>query len=118
MEYFEEDADKIIEDFIERGLIEVHGIDSYTGDITYIITEKCKQEYPELFEEHFSFVNEMAFSLWQKGYIEMKFDNDGSPMVILKDLDYVNDVYPTISVEERHFIENMIYMDQNTGDII
>lgn len=117
-EFDENEIDKVIANFLERGLIEIHGVESLTGEITYRITEKCKEEYPELFEEHFSFVNEMAFILWQKGYIEMKFDDDGLPMVMLKDLDYVNDVYPNLSREERYFIENMIYMDQNKGDII
>lgn len=115
---YEEDMDRIISDFIERGLIEIHGVDSVTGDITYRLTEKCKKEYPELFQEHFSFVNQLAFDLWEKGYIEMKFDYDGSPMVMLKDLDYINDVFPKINAEERNFIDNMIYMDQNKGDIL
>lgn len=115
---YEEEMDKVIADFIERGLIEIHGVDSVTGDITYRLTEKCKEEYPELFQEHFSFVNELAFGLWQEGYIEMKFDDDGTPMVMLKDLDYLNDVYPNISQEERNFIDNMIYMDKYKGDIL
>lgn len=109
---FEEDIDRIISDFIERGLIEVHGVDS-TGEITYKMTEKCKEEYPELFEEHFSFVNQMAFDLWQNGYIEMKFDENDGPMVMLKDIDYEKDVFPNVGPEERYFLENMINFYRN-----
>jgi len=113
MEEFEErEIDRVISDFVERGLIEIHGVDPLTGDITYRITERCKEEYPELFKEHSSFINQMAFDLWEKGYIEIKFDQDGSPMAMLKDLDYEKDVFPKIGVEERYFIQNMMYMDE------
>jgi hypothetical protein len=119
MEFFEEDGiDKVIEDLLDRGLIEIFGIESETGDFTYRITQKCKEEYPELFQEHFSFVNELAFDLWKRGYIEMKFDYDGNPMVMLKDLDYKKDVFPKLVPEEIMFIENMIYFEENKDDII
>lgn len=114
----EEKIDRIIEKFIEEGIIEMHGIDSYTGEFTYKLTSKAKEMFPELYEDHFAHVNQMAFELWQKGLIEMKFDEDSGPMVMLKDLDYINEIFPTLSTEERMFIENMLYVEENKDDII
>jgi hypothetical protein len=113
----EEDVNNILAKFIEEGIVEVHGIDSYTGDFTYKLTPKAAKVFPELYEEHFAFVNELAFVLWEKGYIEMKFEDDG-PRVMLKDIDYQKEVFPLISQEERHFIENMLYLHENKDDII
>lgn len=109
--------DELISKFIETGIIKIHGFDSITEEFTYILTPKAKELYPELFNEHFSFVNQMAFTLWEKGYIEMKFDDNG-PLVMLKELDYEIDVFPHLSTEERFFIENMIYLESSKGDII
>jgi hypothetical protein len=104
---YEESIDRIIAQFLEDGIIEIHGFDNISEQITYRLTAKAKQVLPELFEEHLAFVNQLAFDLWEKGYIEMKFELDGSPMVMLKDLNYEADVYPHINEEERFFIENM-----------
>jgi len=105
---YEESIDRIIAQFLEDGIIEIHGFDKISEQITYRLTPKAKEVLPELFEEHLAFVNQLAFDLWEKGYIEMRFDLEGSPLVMLKDMDYVQDVYPKINEEERFFIENMI----------
>jgi hypothetical protein len=39
-------------------------------------------------------------------------------MVMLKDLDYYNEVFPKVSQEERTFLENMIYFETHKDDII
>jgi DNA-binding PadR family transcriptional regulator len=117
-EFDERDIDILMNELLEKGLIEIYGIESETEEFTYRITEKCKEEFPELFQEHFSFINSLAFKLWTSGYIEMQFDEDGSPMVMLKDLDYYNEIFPKVSQEERTFLENMIYFEANKGDII
>jgi hypothetical protein len=109
----EEEIDLLMNYLIENEMIEFAGFDSITNQITYRFTEKCKEILPELVNEHLSFVNEMAFELWQKGYIEIRFDQEDGPMVMLKDIDYKKDVFPLISDEERFFIENMINLSEN-----
>lgn len=107
-EFSKEEADFFMEMLLEHGLIEIYGIDPVTEDITYTMTEKCKELMPELFQEHMNHINQLAFDLWEKGYIEMTFDKDGTPMVMLKDLDYEKDVFPSINYEEINFIQNML----------
>jgi hypothetical protein len=117
-EFDPKDIDILIGELLEKGFLEIFGIEAETGEFTYRITEKCKQEFPELFEEHFSFINSLAFDLWKRGYIEMNFDESGMPRVILKHLDYYNEVFPVISQEERMFLQNVMYFYSNRDDII
>jgi O-phosphoseryl-tRNA(Cys) synthetase len=109
MEISDEEFDKAIQQLVELGAIEVYGFDKKSGQFTYRLTEKCQEVFPELFEEHFAFINELAFSMWQKGYIEISFDGEGSPVPLLKkEIDYENDLIPILLDDERFFIENLI----------
>jgi hypothetical protein len=69
---------------------------------------------PELFDEHFKMINELAFKLWNDGLIEMNFDKDGTPMVMLtqRAIDEKEDLID----EERFFIENLINKDRLRKD--
>jgi hypothetical protein len=109
MEQFDDDeANFFMEMLLEHGLIEIYGVDPITEDITYTMTQKCQELMPELFQEHMNHINQLAFDLWEKGYIEMTFDKEGTPLVMLKDLDYEKDVFPSISFDEINFIQNML----------
>lgn len=105
----------IMAELLEMGIVEIQGYDKLTDQITYNLTEKCRELYPELWEEHFKFINQLAFDMWEKGLIEMNFDGDGTPMVMLKSETVA--IKDTLPEEERFFIENLIHKD-NTGGII
>jgi hypothetical protein len=97
-----------MEFLLEHGLIEIYGVDPITEDITYTMTDKCREVMPELFEEHMKHINQIAFDLWEKGYIEMNFDEEGTPLVMLKPLDYEKDIFPLINYDEVNFLQNML----------
>ena len=107
MDEFEE-VPGFMEFLLEHGLIEIYGVDPITEDITYTMTDKCREVMPELFEEHMKHINQIAFDLWEKGYIEMNFDEEGTPLVMLKPLDYEKDVFPFINYDEVNFLQNML----------
>lgn len=102
-----EEANNFIDFLVENGAIEVQGIDPNTGEFLYTMTPKMKELVPELYQEHFNFINQMAFDLWQKGYVEIKFEEKGPLVMLVKDLDY-KEVLDRVSYEERLFLENMI----------
>lgn len=108
MDEFEEEIPGFMELLLEHGLIEIYGVDSITKEITYTMTAKCQEVMPELFQEHLNHINQIAFDLWQKGYIEMNFDQHGTPLVMLKPLNYEKDVFPLINYDEVNFIQNML----------
>ena len=103
-----EEVPGFMEFLLEHGLIEIYGVDPITEDITYTMTDKCREVMPELFEEHMKHINQIAFDLWEKGYIEMNFDEEGTPLVMLKPLDYEKDIFPLINYDEVNFLQNML----------
>lgn len=112
---FEEERKALMDHLLEIGAIEITGYDSISDQFTYNITPACEYLVPDLWDEHFKTVNELAFSMWNKGLIEMNFDNDGVPMVMLKE--ETVKIKDTLPDEERFFIENLL-RKHNNGDII
>ncbi len=104
----EEDLSDIILKLIEMGALEVRGYDDVSNQFIYNLTPKCQELMPELFDEHFKMINELAFKLWSKELIEMTFDKNGIPMVMPKDIEHTRSIMYTLPDEERFFLENLI----------
>lgn len=104
----QEDLSNIILQLIEMGALEVRGYDSISNQFIYNLTPKCQEIMPDLFEEHFKMINELAFRLWSKDIINLTFDKDGIPMVMPKDIEYTRSVMYTLPEEERFFLENLL----------
>ena len=104
----EEDLSNIILQLIEMGALEIKGYDSISNQFIYNLTPKCQEIMPDLFEEHFKMINELAFRLWSKDIIDLTFDKDGIPMVMPKDIEYTRSVMYTLPEEERFFLENLL----------
>lgn len=100
-------ANQFIELMIQIGAIEVCGYDEKTDSFTYNITSKMKDLIPEFFEEHMKHVNQISFDLWNRGYVEIYFNEDGPLVSLKKDIDY-DSIMDKLSDEERYFIQNML----------
>jgi hypothetical protein len=111
----EEEYSSLINKLLEIGALEITGYDAISDQFTYNITPECEKLMPELWEEHFKFVNKLAFEMWSEGLIEMNFDKDGTPMVMLKP--ETVGIKDTLPDDKRFFIENMINK-HNRGGII
>jgi len=101
-----DEYNSIVQILIENGILELVGFDEKSNQFTYGLTPKCQELMPELWEEHFKFVNEMAFKLWKDGIIEMQFDSDGTPMVLLTQK--AINIKDNLPDDERYFIENLM----------
>ena len=104
----EEDLTSIISQLLEIGALEIRGYDSVSDQFTYNITSKCQEIMPELFEEHFKMINELAFKLWSKDIIELTFNKEGTPIVMPKNIEYTRSIMYTLPEEERFFLENLL----------
>jgi hypothetical protein len=109
----EEDLSNIIMQLIEIGALEIKGYDSISNQFIYNLTPKCQEIMPQLFEEHFKMINELAFRLWNKDIIDLTFDNNGIPMVMPKDIEYTKSIMYSLPEEERFFLENLLAKRQN-----
>ncbi len=76
------EEDNIIDDLILTGALEIAGIDKNTGEFLYSVTPKLKDIMPELYKEHIDNVNKDIMALWEKGFVDMDF-NDDNPIVNL-----------------------------------
>jgi hypothetical protein len=104
----EEDLTSIISQLLEIGALEIRGYDSISDQFTYSITSKCQEIMPELFEEHFKMINELAFKLWSKDIIELTFNKEGTPIVMPKNIEYTRSIMYTLPEEEGFFLENLL----------
>ncbi len=76
--------DKIIEDLILKGALEVSGIDIETGEPLYNFTHKLKDVNPELDQEIQTFFSQEMMFLWENGFVEMDI-TEKNPIVKLTD---------------------------------
>lgn len=104
----DQDLSNLILQLIEMGALEIKGYDSISNQFTYNLTPKCQEIMPELFEEHFKMINELAFKLWNKDLIDLTFDKDGVPMIMTKNIEHTKSVMYTLPEDERFFLENLI----------
>ena len=109
----EEDLSNLILQLIEMGALEVRGYDSISNQFIYNLTPKCQEIMPDLFEEHFKMINELAFKLWSKEIIDLTFDKEGIPMVMPKNIEYTRSIMNDLPDEERFFLENLIQKYEN-----
>lgn len=77
-----DNENKIIDDLILAGAMEVAGIDSKTGEFLYVFTPKLKEVSPALYDEHVNHVNGELMRLWEKGFINIDFMSE-NPIVTL-----------------------------------
>jgi hypothetical protein len=109
----EEDLYNLILQLIEMGALEVREYDSISNQFIYNLTPRCQEIMPDLFEEHFKMINELAFKLWSKEIIDLTFDKEGIPMVMPKNIEYTRSIMNDLPDEERFFLENLIQKYEN-----
>lgn len=93
--YSSDEYDDIMGYMLENDYISICGIDE-DGEPVYKMTKNLISDFPEIFEAHMEVTNELVFSVWQKGYIEMTMTEDGEWVIIPTDV--------TLNYEE---IENL-----------
>ena len=67
------EEDKIVDDLILNGGVEVTALDEETGELLYSFTPKIKELMPDLYEDHLKTVNRDLLNLWEKGYVNIDF---------------------------------------------
>ena len=65
--------DKLINNLILQGALEVAGLDAETGEFLYAVTPKLQEVMPDMYEDHLKVVNKDLLNLWEKGYLNIDF---------------------------------------------
>jgi len=86
------EEDRLIDDLILAGGLEISGIDERNGEFLYTMTNKMKDLMPELYEEHLTHINEEIMKLWERGFVNFDMTSD-DPIVTLTQKAYdVNEI--------------------------
>jgi hypothetical protein len=100
------DEDKLIDDLILAGGLEIAGIDERNGEFLYTMTNKMKDLMPELYKEHLTSVNQDIMRLWEKGFVDIDITND-DPIVTLTEKAYDIFYISKLSKDEAWSLEEI-----------
>ena len=104
---FDDDQiDKIVDNLILEGGLEIAGIDPETNEMLYHFTPKVKELMPELYEDHLNFVNAELMVLWEKGYINIDFLED-DPLISMAEKSYDINEVNKLSKEEKWSLKEL-----------
>ena len=77
-----DEEQRIIEDLILNGALEVAGLDIDSGEMLYNFTDKLQNVNPELHDEFQRYFTKETMALWEHGFIDMDLTLD-EPIVSL-----------------------------------
>jgi hypothetical protein len=99
-DFSSEEYEEMMDYMIKNNYIQSVGIDE-DGEPIYKMTQDLIEDYPDIFEAHMEFTNELLFSVWQKGYVEMTMTEDGEWIIIPTDVTLNYEEIPNLTKEER-----------------
>lgn len=109
--------DKIIEDLILKGALEISGIDLETGEPIYNFTKKLKEVNPELHKESFTYFYNEVLKLWENGFVNMNIFED-NPIVSITEKAFNKEETSKLTKDERFSLEEIIRITKKQNDII
>jgi hypothetical protein len=95
-----EQYEEVMEYMLENSYIEEIGIDE-DGEPIYKMSPEMMKDFPDIFNAHMEVTNELLFSVWQKGYVEMTMTEDGEWLIIPTDVTLNYEEIPNLTKEER-----------------
>ena len=100
------DEDKVVEDLILNGSLEVSGVDIDTGELLYSFTEVLKELDPELHNKLNNFFYQEILALWEKGFINISFLEE-DPIVTVADKAYDTNSISKLSKDSQESLKQI-----------
>jgi len=100
-------VDGIFQYLLDTGAIELRGM-SPSGEPTFRVTEKCRDVFPEFYEQHKKSVTDTVYELWNLGLVEITFDEvDKEDKVSFTEQNYLKlkEVYESLTPEQVEFLQ-------------
>lgn len=105
----------MIEYLVEQGVLEVIYYDEDDNPV-YRMTAKAQEVVPELWNEHIREFNFHSFTLWMKDMIDIRFDEEGDPLVGLNENSSDIEKIKTLTSQERTVLYEIIDAWKFLGD--
>lgn len=103
-----DDTFDFIDHLIAIGALELVGIDE-DGEPRYLITQRCKEIYPDIYDEFMLDVGEFINKMWQQDMLDLTF-TDQEILVRLNENTFNKEKLAELSDEDRHQL--LLIMDQ------
>ena len=102
-----EPEDKIIEQLILDGALEVAAVDMDTNELLFSFTDKLEVVNPQLHDAMFTYFYTDVMNLWQHGFLEMDVDSK-NPIVKItpKALDLIE--VNKLNSEEKNVLKEIV----------
>jgi hypothetical protein len=105
------EEDKIIDNLILDGGLEVSAMDEDTGELLYSFTPKIQELMPDLYKEHIQNVNSEVMNLWEKGFLNLDlFEKD--PIITITPKALNKEDIESLSKQERWSLFEVIRLLQ------
>jgi hypothetical protein len=70
--------------YMEIGAVEVVGVDEF-GELIFRVTDKAELLAPDLWEAHTKHIDESLIDLYNKGYVNVTYDDDLNAIIELSE---------------------------------
>jgi hypothetical protein len=101
------DPDRIIEDLILSGALEVAGLDIETGEALYNFTDKLKDINPKLHNEQSKYFAVETMALWEYGFLSMDV-TEPNPIVSLTDKSFDQKEIAKLDKQHQYTLKEII----------
>lgn len=102
----EDSEQKLIDDYVAQGALEVVGIDKLTQETMYRVTPKMKTINPEFYKEHEDSVHSSTMYLWEQGFLDINVTEE-NPIVKLLPNAFDEAKIAKLSINYRFALEDI-----------
>lgn len=110
-----DDVEKIIDELILSGGLEVSGIDVDSGEILYGFTDKLKEVSPEIANGLSELFHMHVMALWEKGFLDLN-PMEENPLVRLTNFAYDDAALASLHPELRQTLKIIIVKFEEQGE--
>lgn len=109
--------EELIQYLISIGALEYCFTDD-DGSYIYRLTPEAKDLVPDLYDEHMKQFNTTVFSLWNKGLIDIVFDDDGEPLIGLNENSDNKEMIKKLDITEADILKEIkfVWKQKNKED--
>jgi hypothetical protein len=98
---------KIFEELILSGALEVAGIDMETGEPLYNFTNKLKDVSPKLHDEYSLYFTRETMALWEHGFLDMDL-TESNPTVRLTEKAFNSEEIAKMDKDRQYTLKEII----------
>jgi hypothetical protein len=102
-----DNINKMFDELILQGAIEVSSIDANTGEFLYNFTPKIKEISPMLYNEHMTHINQEIMYFWERGFLVMNDVTSANPIIKLSEKAFNQKEIALLPDDKQHVLKDI-----------